>query len=211
MFITFVVNYSSLFMSPRPLRLRKISNPPIISGFKPYGNRKPEEESGPVFLQIEEYEALRLCDYEMLSHLHASKAMDISRPTLTRIYARARQKIAEALVLGKQIIIEGGKIYFDSEWFICKSCGCYFNNPDKQVAITECPLCKSTDFTNYIQPLENASDSTARCSDICICPACRFEQAHHFGHPCNDEICPECGNLMVRKGTPHSRNRVNIK
>lgn len=151
MFIIFVVNYCSLYMSPRPLRLRKISNPPIISGFKPYGNRKSEVEPGTVFLHIEEYEALRLCDYNMLNHLQASETMDISRPTLTRIYARARQKIAEALVLGKQIIIEGGKIYFDSEWFLCSTCGCYFNNPEKQTEIKECPLCKSSSFSNYTE------------------------------------------------------------
>src|ERR1035437_5521405 len=104
-------------MSPRPLRLRKISNPPIISGFRPYGNHKTDKKPEVIFLYLEEYEALRLCDYNMFNHHQAAETMDISRPTLTRIYARARQKIAEALVLGKQIIIEGGKIYFDSEWF----------------------------------------------------------------------------------------------
>ncbi len=192
-------------MSPRPKRLRKISNPPVISGFKPYGNKNTEKNKESVFLHYEEYEAIRLCDFEMLNHHEASVIMDVSRPTLTRIYARARQKIAEALVLGKQIIIEGGKIYFDSEWFSCKSCGCYFNNPDKQEPVTACPLCKSTDFVSFEQSPEDNSDSHTRCNDICICPECSFEQAHHIGIPCKDEICPECGSMMVRKGTPHSR------
>jgi predicted DNA-binding protein (UPF0251 family) len=193
-------------MSPRPFRLRKISNPPIISGFKPYGNRKSEAEPGTVFLQIEEYEALRLCDYNMFNHHQASETMDISRPTLTRIYARARQKIAEALVLGKQIIIEGGKIYFDSEWFSCSSCGCYFNNPEKQEEIKECPLCKSKDFSNYDQTNIEPAELMSRCTDICICQNCGFEQPHRFGCPCKEEICPKCSHNMVRKGTPHSRN-----
>ena len=206
MFITFVVNYCSLFMSPRPLRLRKISNPPIISGFKPYGNRKSEGEPGTVFLHIEEYEALRLCDYNMLNHHQASETMDISRPTLTRIYARARQKIAEALVLGKQIIIEGGKIYFDSEWYSCKACGCFFNNPDKQEEIKECPLCKSNNFTNYEQNYDEPEETLTGCNNICICPNCGFEQPHRFGCPCKEEICPKCRHNLVRKGTPHSRN-----
>jgi len=135
-------------MSPRPFRLRKISNPPIISGFKPYRNKSVDEKAEAIFLQYEEYEALRLCDHEMLNHHQASLLMAVSRPTLTRIYSKARQKIAEALVLGKQIIIEGGKIYFDSEWFSCQKCGCYFNNPEKQTEIKECPLCKSSDFSN---------------------------------------------------------------
>ncbi len=151
MFITFVLHICSLFMSPRPSRLRKISNPPVISGFKPYGNKNAKGKVEAVFLHFEEYEALRLCDYEMLNHHQASVIMNVSRPTLTRIYARARQKIAEALVKGSQISIEGGKIYFDSEWFLCSSCGCYFNNPEKQTEIKECPLCKSTSFSSYAE------------------------------------------------------------
>lgn len=75
--------------------------------------------------------------------------MDVSRPTLTRIYARARQKIAEALVTGKQIIIEGGKIYYDSDWYSCAGCGCYFNNPFKEMEIKECPLCGDSKVTFY--------------------------------------------------------------
>ena len=100
-----------------------------------------------VFLHFEEYEAIRLCDFEMLNHHEASVIMDVSRPTLTRIYARATTENCRSPGTWKQIIIEGGKIYFDSEWFSCNSCGCYFNNPEKQEPITACPLCKSTDFT----------------------------------------------------------------
>jgi len=207
MFIIFVLNYCSYFMSPRPLRLRKISNPPIISGFKPYG-KKPEKETNEViFLMYEEYESLRLCDYEMLNHHQASVIMDVSRPTLTRIYAKARQKIAEAFVMGKQIIIEGGKIYFDSEWFSCKKCGCFFNNPEKQYNITECPLCRSNNFTNCEEVTNGADESVFRCSDMCICPECGHEQPHNFGKPCSSEICPGCGHQMIRKGTPKSKKK----
>lgn len=135
-------------MSPRPFRLRKVSDPPVISGLKPYRNSRIDENADAVFLHLEEYEAIRLCDFQTLNHYQASLRMAVSRPTLTRIYASARQKIAEALVLGKQIIIEGGKIYFDSDWYSCRKCGCYFNNPQKQTRIRECPLCKSHDFSN---------------------------------------------------------------
>ena len=134
-------------MSPRPTRLRRISNPPVISGLKPYGGKCVHSRAESVFLHLEEYEAIRLCDYEMLNHQQASEIMNVSRPTLTRIYSKARQKLAEALVAGKQIIIEGGKIYFDSEWYSCKICGSYFNNPEKQEEITECPLCMSKNIS----------------------------------------------------------------
>lgn len=133
-------------MSPRPLRLRKVSNPPVISGFKPYRDKLVDETAPTIFLQYEEYEAIRLCDYEMLNHSQAAILMEVSRPTLTRIYSTARRKVAEAFVLGKQIIIEGGKIYFDSNWFSCNQCGCFFNNPEKLMEINECPLCRSKDI-----------------------------------------------------------------
>jgi uncharacterized protein len=191
---------------PRPSRLRKIRNPPIISGLKPYGRKNTLTEPDVIFLQIEEYEALRLCDYKMLTHFQASDMMNVSRPTLTRIYSRARQKIAEALVLGKQIIIEGGKIYFDSEWYTCNTCGCYFNNPVKLEEIKECPLCKSNNFTIFEQSDIENEESMIRGNDVCICPNCDFEKPHRSGHPCKDETCPKCQQNMMRKGSPHGRN-----
>ena len=147
-------------MSPRPFRLRRISDPPVISGFKPYGgNNKGENES--VFLHLEEYEALRLCDHEMLNHHQASLLMSVSRPTLTRIYSSARKKVAEAIVMGKLIIIEGGKVYFDSEWYSCNNCGCFFNNPDKINGILECPLCRKKDFSKFNNISDESGDSPA--------------------------------------------------
>lgn len=186
-------------MSPRPLRLRKVSNPPVISGFKPYGVKNNNGNAEAVFLHFEEYEALRLCDYELLNHHQASLIMEVSRPTLTRIYARARQKLAEAFVMGKQIIIEGGKIYFDNRWFVCNTCGCYFNNPDKQEEVTGCPLCGSKSFSGINDVIYESEESAPRYSALCICPECGYEQDHHSGKSCKAEICPGCGHYMIRK------------
>ncbi len=97
----------------------------------------------PVTLLYEEYEALRLCDYDMLNHNQASEIMSVSRPTYTRIYAAARRKVAKAFVEGRQIVISGGKVYFDSDWYHCTACKCSFNNPDKEMAVDCCPLCSS--------------------------------------------------------------------
>jgi len=187
----------------RQFRLRRISNPPAITGFKPYGNNINGNKSSVIFLHLEEYEALRLCDFEMLDHWHASQMMGVSRPTLTRIYSKARKKIAEAFVLGKQIIIEGGKIYFDSDWFSCKDCFCFFNNPSKQQEIKECPLCGSINFLNYQQAFQEPEESLTRCNDVCVCPTCGFETPLKFGCPCKDEICSHCGNHLIRKGIPY--------
>lgn len=143
MFNIFVVNKCSLCM-PRNIAPRKILNPPVIKGFKPYGPELSESSSEPVVLLFEEYEALRLCDYDEFNHDQASKAMNISRPTFTRIYASARKKIACAFVEGRQISIEGGKIYFDSSWYHCENCSCYFNNQEMGKSIQQCALCGST-------------------------------------------------------------------
>lgn len=130
-------------MSPRIKMLRKVSNPPIIKGFKPYGRESGKQNSELVNLLYEEYEAIRLSDYDMLNHHQASVMMGVSRPTFTRIYASALHKTAKAFVEGKQISIEGGKVYFDSDWYHCEKCTCYFNNPEKEKPIVNCPLCNS--------------------------------------------------------------------
>ena len=89
-------------MSPHPIRLKTISNPPSVSIFIPYVGKHKEEKIESVFLNYDEYKALCLLDFEMLNRPQASSIMNVPKPTLTRIYASARQKIAEALVTGKR-------------------------------------------------------------------------------------------------------------
>jgi len=153
-------------MSPRIKTIRKVLNPPVIKGFKPYGNESLEQEKDPINLLYEEYEALRLCDYDRCNHNQASMIMGVSRPTFTRIYASALQKISVAFVEGRQIFIEGGKVYFDSDWYKCNSCQCYFNNPEKQFVINECPLCGSTNFISYNPDPDNALTENQHCGTV---------------------------------------------
>lgn len=126
-----------------------MSKPPLIAGMKPYGfiDSLPHNET--VFLHFEEYEAIRLCDVEQLNHADAASEMGISRPTLTRIYAAARQKTGKALVMGHTIIIEGGKVFFDSDWFGCSDCGCYFNRTEKTGFPEQCALCGSRQIAPF--------------------------------------------------------------
>ena len=130
----------------RPKRIRKVTNPPHFKGFMPIGL---PQKNNVVVLNLEEYEAIRLSDFELLGHLEASRLMEISRPTYTRIYESARRKVAQAFVLGKPIVFEGGKVFFDSEWYACNTCGCYFNHPAKEREVTNCSLCGSTDIEQY--------------------------------------------------------------
>jgi uncharacterized protein len=118
----------------------KIQIPPRVKGFIPIGYYAGESE--PVQLNIEEYEAIRLLDYENLSQEEAALVMQTSRPTLTRIYDRARKKIASALTESRQIKIEGGRAIFSSSWYECKPCLCRFNNSHSGI-VKECPLCES--------------------------------------------------------------------
>lgn len=62
-----------------------------------------------VGLNMDELEALRLCDLKNLDQVEAAKKMKISRSTLQRIVTSARQKVAEALIEGKAIRIEKGR------------------------------------------------------------------------------------------------------
>jgi uncharacterized protein len=136
-------------MAGRPKIIRKISVAPVASGFRPYGMVQNAKKKESLFLLYEEYEALRLCDYEKYTQEEASSFMNVSRPTLTRIYMSAREKIAQAFVEGRNIIIEGGKVCFDSEWYTCGSCNCFFNNPFKETQLEVCPLCGSRDIQNF--------------------------------------------------------------
>ncbi|MFA5297834.1 MAG: DUF134 domain-containing protein [Lutibacter sp.] len=104
----------------RPEKNRRISKPPIMKGFKPFGIPRCKIEA--VKLSFEEYECLRLVNYEMLSQKEASVQMNVSRPTLTRIYNKALKNITKAFVEGKAIEIGGGNYEFSQEWHRCKRC-----------------------------------------------------------------------------------------
>ncbi|MFC2116325.1 DUF134 domain-containing protein [Bacteroidota bacterium] len=104
----------------RPKRKRTIESPPMMEGFKPFGI--PMMNLEPVILLFEEYEAIRLADYEDLSQEESAKLMNVSRPTFTRIYKDARQTISRAFIEGKAILIEGGNYHTEDFWYRCDTC-----------------------------------------------------------------------------------------
>lgn len=188
---------------PRPKRRRKMNMPPHFRGFMPIGL---QEESSPVFLEYEEYESIRLCDFELYGQTEASQIMEISRPTFSRIYESARRKVAVAFINGRPIIFEGGKVYFDSEWFSCNNCGCFFNNPNKDCKVESCSLCGSDKIEHYINDSE-----TLTIEDYCYCPHCGIQINLEESTPCNTKICPNCNRNMIRNGAPnkHRKRRNN--
>jgi predicted DNA-binding protein (UPF0251 family) len=125
---------------PRPKRLRKVVAPPGFKGFRPYGNR--HGHASHVNLLYEEYEAIKLADYDLMNHLEASELMGISRPTFARIYESARRKIASALVESREIRSVFGNAHLDKSWFICDACHTRFTIPPT-LSNHQCPLCRS--------------------------------------------------------------------
>jgi predicted DNA-binding protein (UPF0251 family) len=74
-----------------------------------------------VVMTLDEFEALRLADLEKLYHERAAEQMQVSRPTFSRIIDSARTKIADVLVHGKALRIEGGPIQVQTgPWRCCR-------------------------------------------------------------------------------------------
>lgn len=90
----------------RPRRCRKIANEPDVTYFKPAGI--PLRELSEEIIHFDEFEAIRLKDFQGLDQEVCAKKMDISQPTFHRLILNARKKMANAIVNGKAIRIEGG-------------------------------------------------------------------------------------------------------
>jgi DNA-directed RNA polymerase subunit RPC12/RpoP len=142
----------------------------------------------------EEYESIRLSDFELMGQVEAAKVMEISRPTFARIYESARRKIAQAFVNGSPIVFEGGKVYFNSEWYTCKSCGCLFNHPQKDQEVVCCALCGSSHIEQYSENEYKAKDK-----DIFICLQCG-KKRNDAPSNCSEVTCPDCNTPMTRNG-----------
>jgi predicted DNA-binding protein (UPF0251 family) len=96
---------------PRPAHLRQISLRPSVKGFKPIGT--PMSELEIVSLQLDELEAVRLADREGLYQEEAAFRMGVSRVTFGRILRDAHEKVAEALLDGKALVIGEGPVRFE--------------------------------------------------------------------------------------------------
>ena len=94
----------------RPVKPRWIGFQPPSVCFLP--QPLPVRPLGLLVLTIDELEALRLADLEGLEQVQAAKRMNVSRPTFGRIVAQARRKVAEALVHGRGIAVDGGVVRF---------------------------------------------------------------------------------------------------
>ncbi len=93
---------------PRPKCHRHVCGRPDKNYFKPRGI--PSADLEEVILNLDEFEAIRLADYEELYQEEAAVKMNISRQTFGRIIDAAHKKIADVLMNGKALKIEGGEV-----------------------------------------------------------------------------------------------------
>ncbi len=104
---------------PRPKKCRKVCQMPGAQEFCPTDKKTCGVA---VVLTVDEYEAIRLIDYQGFSQEECGSYMQVARTTVQAIYTAARKKLAKALVEGRPFRIEGGDFQLcdGSEEF----CGC---------------------------------------------------------------------------------------
>ncbi len=130
----------------RPQKNRRVAFNPEISYFKPRGI--PMFDLEEVRLTVDQREAIRLSDLLGLSHEDAGRRMGVSRATFGRIVQRARQAVADALINGKAINVEGGSynIISSTRLFYCNSCNQEWEEPLGTGRPKCCPSCKTDEF-----------------------------------------------------------------
>jgi predicted DNA-binding protein (UPF0251 family) len=115
---------------------------PESNYFKPRGIPLPMLEE--VILTVDEFEAIRLADLENLYQEQGAEKMKVSRPTFGRIIDSAHKKVAEALVTGKALKIEGGEFEMAGiRKFKCYECQHSWELPYGTGRPENCPSCKS--------------------------------------------------------------------
>jgi predicted DNA-binding protein (UPF0251 family) len=120
----------------RPTQCRSIQDIPKITCFRPDG--VPHDELQSVVLTVDELEAIRLADKEGLYQADAAIRMNVSRPTFGRILETAHKKVAEAIVDGKKLCIQGGTFRslcdtvptYRPDICVCPECG--FEHPHQK-------------------------------------------------------------------------------
>lgn len=129
---------------PRPRKCRYVGFPPDFVAFKPVG--VPSSELDETVLTVDELEAVRLADLEGMYQEQAAERMKVSRQTFGNIVGSARAKIADFLLNGKILRIEGGTLMMEERRFSCPGCGLGWRVPFGKPRPGCCPGCGETGF-----------------------------------------------------------------
>ncbi len=107
---------------PRPRKYRTVCHFPVTLSFEP----SEGSQEAPVILTVDEYEVIRLMDREGLSQEECGKRLNVARTTVQLIYTSARKKLADVLVEGRPLRIEGGDYRLcDGSSEACDQTGCF--------------------------------------------------------------------------------------
>jgi len=142
---------------PRPRKSRRVTHVPGVTFFRPVG--VPLRQLEEVCLAYEEAEAIRLKDRQGLDQERAAEKMGISRPTFQRVLAVARQKLADAVLNGKAIRIEGGDFEIAFGRFRCRN-GHMWEAPFESgpgVVAGVCPECSDKEVEQLPLPMQVAA------------------------------------------------------
>jgi len=114
---------------PRPRHCRRVCFEPGITYFKPAG--VPMTDLEEIVLTVDEFEAIRLKDVDGLEQEQSAQRMNISQPTFHRLYLEARKKIADVIVNGKALKIEGGTYEINPQHKSGSNGSCYIRGEQK--------------------------------------------------------------------------------
>ena len=172
---------------PRPCCQRRVGCRPDATYFKPAG--APLRALEEVVLTLDELEALRLADFNGQYQEQAAEQMKISRATFARIVESARKKVADALLHGKALRIEGGPVVMKGVENMPAGqgqgrgqgggmgrgpCGCGMRRGG------------------------GGPGGRGGAPTMCVCPQCGERAPHTPGEPCAQKSCPKCGTRMTR-------------
>jgi predicted DNA-binding protein (UPF0251 family) len=176
---------------PRPRLLRRVKCLPEVNYFKPAGVAMVGLKEN--ILTVDEFEALRLKDLLGLGQEEASKKMKISQPTFHRLVLSARKKVAEALVKGKAIKIEGGM------YEVVRSRGKGLRSELGAGAGRGLGR-KAGGGRRLGRSVGGRMGGPLAAGPIgkCICAKCGRRAAHQRGVPCYQIKCKKCGSSMTR-------------
>ncbi len=155
---------------PRPVKCRKVCHFPNVLEFLPADDT---EKKTPIVLTVDEYETIRLLDKKGYSQEQCAVSMQIARTTVQRIYEIARKKIADALIDGHPLRIEGG------DFRIC----------DGQSGNCSCGECYKQEIYNRYaaEAGEGIMSETLEYNPDVKCS--HHEHNHGEGHTCGEHGC----------------------
>lgn len=108
---------------PRPRKWRRVCGLPENSRFGPLDLCAQKDDI--VTMTVDEYEAIRLIDLDNFTQEQCAAQMKISRTTVQGIYDSARNKLAQSLVNGKILLIQGGEYRLcNGQEHGCRRAGC---------------------------------------------------------------------------------------